>query len=74
MTLKANTKEDKINFNRYELTNIEKLNYLSVQLNAILTIKCKLNRINIQMNAFEKPVPLIITSYMRPATCIPLKF
>lgn len=74
MTLKANTKEDKINFNRYELTNIEKLNYLSVQLNAILTIKCKLNRINIQMKAFEKPVPVIITSYMRPATCIPLKF
>lgn len=74
MTLKANTKEDNINFNRYELTNIEKLNYLSVQLNAILTIKCKLNRINIQMNAFEKPVPVIITSYMRPATCIPLKF
>lgn len=74
MTVKANTKEDKINFNRYELTNIEKLNYLSVQLNAILTIKCKLNRINIQMNAFEKPVPVIITSYMRPATCIPLKF
>lgn len=74
MTLKANTKEDKINFNRYELTNIEKLNYLSVQLNAILTIKCKLNRINIQMNAFEKPVPVIMTSYMRPATCIPLKF
>lgn len=74
MTLKANTKEDKISFNRYELTNIEKLNYLSVQLNAILTIKCKLNRINIQMNAFEKPVPVIITSYMRPAKCIPLKF
>lgn len=74
MTLKANTKEDKINFNRYELTNIETLNYLSVQLNAILTMKCKLNRINIQMNAFEKPVPVIITSYMRPATCIPLKF
>lgn len=74
MTLKANTKEGKINVNRYELTNIEQLNYLSVQPNAILTIKCKLNRINIQMNVFEKPAPVIITSYTRLATCIPLKF
>lgn len=73
MTLKANTKEGKINVNRYELTNIEQLNYLSVQPNANLTIKCKLNRINIQMNAFEKPAPAF-TSYMRLATCIPLKF
>lgn len=28
--LKVNIKEDKINFNWYELINIEKLNYLSV--------------------------------------------